>query len=182
MNGFGFNQKVGVNMTRGRQAESGLSPKGFFDVEIWRGGKLYHKELVPNGVTNIGKDTILDSFFRNQAPPTTWYLGFIDNAGFSALAPTDTMASHPGWTESVAYSEGTRPTWVTVAAASQSISNTTPATFSINGTATLYGVFAVDESTKSGTTGTLWATAPFASTIPVINGDILKITYTVNAT
>ncbi len=182
MNECGFNQEVGVNIDRGRGIDSDVKPRGYFDVEIWRYGKLYHKELVPNGVTNIGKDEILDSYFRNQAPPALWHLGFIDNAGFSALAATDTMASHAGWVESTAYSEANRPTWVTVAATAQSISNTTPATFSINGTATLFGIFAVDENTKGGTTGILWATAGFASTIPVINGDILKITYTVNAT
>jgi hypothetical protein len=176
----GFGQNVHVNIERGREVKNGFAPKGFFNVEIWRDGKLHHKELVPNGVTNIGKDTILDSFFRNQAPPTTWYLGFIDDP--ATLAATDTMAAHAGWTESTGYSEGTRPAWATVAAASQSITNSTPATFSINGTDTLHGVFAVDENTKGGATGTLWATAAFASPIPVINGDILKITYTVNAT
>ena len=177
-----FDQEVGVNIERARPVLSDIKPHGYFEVEVWRDGKLFRKERAPNGVTNIGKNTILDSFFRNIAPPTTWYLAFIDNAGFTALAAADTMASHAGWTEAVGYTEATRPTWVTVAAAAQSISNSTPATFSINGTATLFGIFTVDVVTKGGATGTLWATAAFTSPIPVINGDILKITYTVNAT
>lgn len=162
--------------------ESSFRPHGFFTVEHWRDGKMLSTQIALNGVTDIGKDTVLDSYFRNQAPPALWFLGFIDNAGFSALASTDTMSSHAGWTEATGYSEGNRPTWVTSAVSSQAISNPTPATFSITGTATLFGIFAVDNNTKGGTTGTLWATAAFVSPIPVINGDILKITYTVNAT
>lgn len=177
---FKFSQKVIANSERGRGAESSFRPHGFFTVEVWRDGKLHHKEIAPNGVTNIGKNTVLDTYFRNQAPPTTWFLAFIDDP--ATLAAADTMASHAGWTESQGYTEGTRPAWVTVAAASQAITNSTPATFTINATDTLFGIFAVDESTKGGTTGVLWATAAFASPIPVINGDILKITYTVNAT
>jgi hypothetical protein len=159
-----------------------FSPRGFFHVELIRDGKVIHKETAPNGVTNIGKDTILDSFFRNQAPPTTWYIGFIDQSGYTAVADADTMSSHAGWTEFTTYSEGVRQTWVTVAAASQSISNTTLATFNITGSGTLKGVFVADNSTKAGSTGTLWATALFAGDIPVSNTDIIKITYTVNAT
>jgi hypothetical protein len=159
-----------------------IRPKGFFHVEQWRDGKLIHKEVAPNGVTNEGKDKILDAYFRNQTQPTQWYLGFIDNAGFSALADTDTMSSHAGWAEATGYSEATRPAWTTTAAASQSITNPTPATFNITGVATLKGIFVPSDNTKSGTTGDLWATALFAGNIPVDNGDIIKITYTVNAT
>lgn len=157
-------------------------PHGFFNIELIRDGKTIHEERIPNGVTNVGKDGILDSFFRNQAPPTNWYIGFINNAGFSAVADTDTMASHAGWAEFTTYSEATRPEWVTGAAASQSITNGTPATFNITGTATLQGVFITTDNTKSGVVGVLWATALFTGTIPVTNGDIIKITYTVNAT
>jgi hypothetical protein len=173
MNEFGFNQKVDVTIER-------QSFTGYFDIEIWRGGKLFHTERAKNGVVNIGKDSILDWAFRNQTQPTTWYLGLMNTGATEAAA--DTMSSHAGWTEVTAYTEGTRPAWTTVAAASQSITNTTSTDFSINGSATLYGIFATSDNTKSGTTGTLWATAAFASEIPVVNTDILKITYTVNAT
>jgi hypothetical protein len=53
-------------------------------------------------------------------------------------------------------------------------------TFTINASATLYGLFISSVSTKSGTTGTLWATAAFTSTKAVSSGDTLKITYTVS--
>lgn len=178
-----FGQKVGARMERNRGSESSFNPEGYYTLEQWRDGKLFKTYKLKNGVTNLGKNTILTSFFFNTAPPATWYLGLIDNAGFTALDDiNDVMGSHTGWTESTVYSEVTRPAWGTTAAAAQSITNPTPATFSITGVATLKGIFTVDENTKSGSTGTLWATALFAGDIPVANADILKITYSVNAT
>ncbi len=91
------------------------------------------------------------------------------------------MSSHAGWTEFTTYSDATRVAWTTVAAASESITNTTVSTFNINGSGTVKGIFVTSVSTKSGTTGTLWSTAAFTSPVPVSNGDQLKITYTVNA-
>lgn len=179
---FGFNQEVGACIERPRTLKDSFKPHGYFTIEVIRKDKTIHRELVPNGVTNEGKDTILDSFFRNQAQPALWYLGLIDNAGTPALAAGDTMSSHAGWTEAVGYAEAVRPTWVTVAAASQSITNSVAATFTSNGSATLYGIFVPSDSAKSGTAGILWATAPFSAPIPIANLDVLKITYTVNAT
>ena len=178
-----FGQEVGARMERNRNPNSNFTPEGHFVLEQWRDGKLFKTYKLKNGVTNLGKNTILTSFFFNTAPPVTWYLGLIDQAGFTALDDVnDIMSSHTGWAEATGYTEVTRPIWVTTAAASQSITNPTPATFSISATATLKGIFTVDENTKSGTTGTLWATALFAGDIPVANLDILKITYSVNAT
>ena len=148
---------------------------GYFHLEKWRDGRLvYEEKNIPNGVVNLGKNDVLDVYFFNATQSPTWFLGFIDNAGFSALADTDTAASHAGWGEATGYSESNRPTWVTTAAASQSITNPTPATFSITGTATLKGLAIWNDNTKSGSAGLLWATALFA-------GDIIKISYTVNA-
>lgn len=156
-------------------------PCGEFIVEHYRKGKLIGKYKLQNGVTNIGLDTVLDIMFGATAKISTWYLGLIDNAGFTALAAGDTMASHPGWTEYTAYSEANRPTWGTGSASGQSITNATPEEFNITGTTdVLNGMFAVSDNTKGGSSGVLWATASFTSTIPVDNGDLLKLTYTVS--
>lgn len=176
-----FGHKVSVQIERPRKLESSFRPHGYFHITLERDGKIIHEETVANDVVNVGKNAILDSYFRNQAPPTNHYLAFIDAAAFSALAAGDTMGSHAGWAEATGYSEGTRPEWVTTAAASQLITNPTPATFTISGTATLKGLFAVTENTKSGSSGVLWATVLFAGDIPVAAADILKISYTVNA-
>ena len=180
---FKFGQSVSAQLERHRLPKSKIGFEGHFILEQWRDDKLFKTYKLKNGVVNEGKDDILDSYFRNQAPPTTWYLSLIDNAGFTALDDAnDTAASHPGWSEATGYTEAQRPTWATTAPSAQSITNPTPATFTISSTQTLKGIFAITDDVKSGGGGVLWATALFAGDIPVANLDILKITYSVNAT
>lgn len=157
-----------------------IGVKGRFKIEHIRNGVVLDTITFDNTVVNEGKNKLLDVFFRNQTQIATWYIGLMDNAGYASNPVTDTMSSHAGWAESVAYAEAVRQTWSVDAAASQQISNgVTAATFSINATATLRGIFVASNSTKSGTTGTLWSTALFPSTLAVANGDSVKITYTV---
>lgn len=159
-----------------------LGIRGKFKVELIRNGLVLATTFFPNTVVNEGKNKLLDVFFRNQTQIATWYIGLMDNTGYSSNPVTDTMSSHAGWAECTGYSESVRQTWVVDAAASQQIVNgTTVATFSINATNTLRGIFVASNSTKGGTTGTLWATALFPSTLAVANGDQVKITYTVAA-
>lgn len=130
-----------------------------------------------NGITNQGKNSLLDIMFHAATQITTWYLGLMDNSGYSAEAAADTLASHAGWTEFTSYS-GNRKEWTEGAASSQSITNGTPVEFTMSAGGTLKGIFLCSVST--GTSGTLWATAAFGSTVTVSNGDVLKVTYTVN--
>jgi hypothetical protein len=185
-NEFEMGQQVSASVVRQKgRADPGsdFKPKGFFTVEhLDKDGNIKGIYKMPNGVTNVGKDHVLNTQFNAGTPVNPWFIGIIDNSGFTALAAADTMASHAGWNEFTTYSEATRVDWAEDAASGQAISNSTPATFNITGSGTLNGVFLNSISTKSGTTGTLWATASFASTIPVVNTDQLKITYTVTAT
>jgi hypothetical protein len=155
---------------------------GQVGYEHIRGGKiLIPKMWVPNGITNIGRDTILNTMFNSltQTAQSSWCIGIIDNASFTALAGTDTMASHAGWIENSAYSEANRVQWGPGSSSGQTVTNATAATFDITGTATLQGVFLTSNNTISGTTGLLWTTALFASPIPVTNGDQIKISYSI---
>lgn len=160
-----------------------LGLKGKYRLEIFRAGMLLKALEGPNGITNAGKDSILDVYFSDatQIAAASWYIGLIDSSGFTSLAAGDTMSSHSGWNEFTSYSEGTRVAWGPGNPSSQSITNSTAATFNINGSGTVKGVFVVSNSTKGGTTGTLWATATFSADVPVTNGDQLKVTYTVSA-
>ena len=163
-----------------REKKRSLQLQGRWKAECYGDdGKLKWVEEVPNGITDIGINAILDIAFRNQTQIATWYAGLIDNSGFTALAAADTMASHAGWSESVAYSDANRITWSTIAAASRLITNTTTMDFSINATATINGIFITSDNTKSGTSGTLWSTASFSTTRSVVNGDTLRLTYSV---
>ena len=157
--------------------------KGKYYVEHYRNGELLGKYEVFNDITNVGKNYIFDVMFNDgtQIANNSWFIGLINLTSFSALAAGDTMSSHSGWIEFTAYSQSNRVAWGSGAAASQSVTNATPATFDMNGSGTVKGIFITSSNTKSGTTGTLWSTALFSADVPVVNGDQLKITYTLNA-
>jgi hypothetical protein len=177
-----FRDVASLRVERGPLLEpQGFRPAGKFKIEHRdKTGKLIGVYDVPNGIVDVGLNSILGVYFHSDTQITTWYIALVDNAGFSAFANADTMASHAGWTESTVYSNSTRVSWGPGASASRSITNSTTADFTINGTATLKGIFITSNSTKGGTTGTLWSTAAFGSTVSVNNGDTLKITYTVS--
>lgn len=171
-----------ARLFRGRQApQSKLPLSGRFFVEHFdKDGNKKGEQSFPNGIVDVGLNHILATQFNAGTPVTTWYVALINNAGFSALAAADTMASHAGWAETSAYTEGTRVEWTEGTPAARSITNGTALDFSINATVTVYGVFVTSVNTKGGSTGTLWATAAFSSPVSATNGDTLKVTYTVS--
>lgn len=181
---FRFLGNAVSKLTRKRKADVNFLPKGKWVVEHRdKDGNLKGTYDFPNDITNQGKNSIFEVYFHDgtQIASSSWFIGLISSSGYSALAAADTMSSHAGWTEFTGYSESTRQAWGPGTAASQSITNATPATFSINSSGTVKGIFVVSNSTKSGTTGTLWSTALFSADVPVTNGDELKVTYTVSA-
>lgn len=155
-------------------------PAGRFVVQHWRAGVLIALIEFPNGITDVGLNHLLQTEFGSGTQVTTWSIGIVDNSGFTAFAAADTASSHTGWNEFTNYSQSTRVTWGAGTASARAITNASPATFDITGGGTLKGIFVTTLSTKSGTTGTLWSTAAFASTVTVVNGDQLKVTYTVS--
>jgi hypothetical protein len=162
-----------------------LNLKGQFHIE--------HRDLFgnlkaiydfPNAETDVGKDLLLDVMFNDvtQIANNSWFVGLIDNSGFTALADADTMASHTGWTEFTNYSETTRVAWGSGASSGQTVTNASPITFNISGAGgTVRGIFVVSNSSKSGGSGTLWSTGLFSASVPVTSGDQLKLTYSVSA-
>jgi hypothetical protein len=172
---------------------SGLCPANFvaggtFGVECVNaaGERQWYEEAVKNGVTDVGIASFLNVYLRAQTQLSNWYIGLIDNAGFTALAAGDTMASHGGWSEvaSANYSDSTRVLWSAGAASGGAVVNGTTSDFHmVNGSAlTVKGLFLVSDSTKLGTAGVLFATAAFTGGTQVVNnGDTLKVTYTVSA-
>ena len=156
--------------------------KGHFHVEHYdKAGSLKATYRFPNGIKDVGLDKILEDMFNDGTGSEPWFLGLIDNSGFTSDPVGDTMASHAGWTEFQTYTEAVRQEWTTGTATSRSITNSATVDFSINATVTLQGIFVVDVSAHSpGNTGTLWSTALFPSTVAAVMGDTLKITYTVS--
>lgn len=183
MDCLNLNQQTDVVLERNRGLENDelKKIKGKFKVEHFNAkNELLGTHYFDNGVTNVGRDDILNVYFDSGTQKTAWYMGLIDNSGFSALSATDTAASHSGWTEFTSYSGGARGTWGVGASSGQSVTNASAVTFSITGSGTVYGIFIISNSTLSGTSGMLWATGGFTSTVPVTNGDQLKVTYTIS--
>jgi hypothetical protein len=136
----------------------------------------------PNSIVDEGVHHIFDTEFNSGSQITTWYVGLIDNSGFSTFATSHTLASHAGWSENTNYSEANRVTWNSDAAATRAITNGNTADFSINASGNLKGIFISSNNVKStGNTGTLMSEAAFSSVVAVSNGDTLKVTYTITA-
>jgi len=155
-------------------------------MEHYRKGELIGVHHTLNNITNDGVNTLFNVMFNSatQIAQNAWYIGFIDNAGSPTVDNGDLMNSHGAWTEFIAYSQSTRVSWTsgTATAGVRTVTNASACVFNINGGGgTVFGIFVTSGSAKSGTTGKLWATAPFAAPVPVSSGDQLNITYTTSA-
>jgi len=152
---------------------------GYFELVFHDAqGRLLGTRRCSNGITNGGRDLVLNTMFRSATQIPTWSIGIIDNASFVALGNTDTMGSHSGWIENTDYDESTRQTWVTVAAALQAIESASAALFTFNASVTIQGLFITSSNTKSGVDGTLWATAEFdEGSIALTAGATVSIIY-----
>lgn len=155
---------------------------GRYRVEcVGADGQVRWVDYIDNLVTTAGKNDLLDKYLAGSAYTAAWYLGLISSSGYTAVAAGDTSASHAGWTESTAYSNGTRPapSWGAAAAGSKA---STATAFNINGTDTIKGAFLITNSTKGGSTGVLYSAGLFSGgDRAVVNGDTLNVTYTASA-
>ena len=105
-------------------------------------GNLKWEAESHNLVVNVGLKDMNEKYFTGSAYTAAWYIGLYGAAASNNPAAGDTAASHTGWTEVTTYSQATRPaaTFGTSTTADPSvISNSgSPASFSINGTTTVY--------------------------------------------
>ena len=158
---------------------------GVYHVECHdKDGNLKWSADTKNLVVNAGLAYMAGTALTSVAQITTWYIGLYGAGASNTPAAGDTMSSHAGWTEVVAYSNATRvaATFVTATTANPSVvtNAASPATFNINGTTTVGGAFLTSGSAKSGTTGTLFSAADFAAPgdRSVVSGDVISVTYT----
>lgn len=141
-------------------------------------GTIAWTERIKNGVTNTGMNNMLDVYFNSGSQSANWYIGLIDNSGYSGVAASDTISSHAGWTENTDYTESNRVAWGNGSASGQAVTNASAAEFSINASITIKGAFVVNQNTKGGTTGTLYSTGVLAGTQALSSGQTLRVTYT----
>jgi hypothetical protein len=165
-------------------AGSGAAGGGVFYFECYdKDGNLKWTNRAKNLVTNQGLQDMNTQYFKGAAYTAAWYIGLVDNAGFTAYAAADTMASHAGWSETTAYSGTDRATatFGTATTADPSVIDNagSQASFSITGTVTVRGAFLTATQDNSTNTGVLFSVADFESpgNRDVVNGDTLLVKY-----
>jgi len=173
----------GVRAKKGRGLDGAVGVMGRWQITCRdKHGNLKWTDVIENLVTNAGLNYLLDAGLSGGTQVTSWYVGLTD--GTPTAAAGDTMASHAGWTEVTAYDESTRVAWSDGGVSNQSVSNSGSAaefTISTNST-TVGGAFLVSNSTKGGTTGTLYAVGAFsAGDKQLDDSDVLTVTATFTA-
>jgi hypothetical protein len=161
----------------------GAAGGGVFHFKCYdKDGNLKWEDSAKNLVVNAGLQDMNTQYFKGASYTAAWYIGLVNNAGFTAYNSGDTLASHTGWTESTDYSGGNRATatFGTATTADPSvISNSgSPAAFSITGTVTVRGAFLCNVQSNASTSGLLFSVSDFTGgSRAVVNGDTLNVTY-----
>jgi hypothetical protein len=175
---------VNAGVETNKIAGENMSAKGRFIVECFdKDGNLKWREDNENLVVNVGLQDMNTKYFSGSSYTAAWYIGLYGAGASNTPAAGDTMSSHAGWTENTTYSNATRPQAVfgTATTANPSVisNSASVAVFNINGTTTVGGAFLVSNSTKGGSTGTLFSASDFQSPgdRAVVNGDTLNVTY-----
>lgn len=176
---------VGCTVDKNSGVSESSVGKGVYKVQcIGADGQIKWEEEMSNLTTNVGRQNMNAVYFSSSSATATWYLGLVDGASAPTYANGDTALTHTGWTENTGYSNATRVTCTfgTATTASPSVitNSASPAAFTMNATSTIAGAFLISNSTKGGTTGTLFSEASFSSpgNRSVVSGDTLNVTYT----
>jgi hypothetical protein len=149
-------------------------------------GALKWEAEEDNLVVNVGLQYMCGTALTSVTQVTSWFIGLYGSGATNSPAAGDTMSSHAGWTEVTDYSQATRVacTFATATTANPSVATNSAsvAAFTINATTTVGGAFLVSNSTKGGTTGTLFSAADFSAPgdRAVTSGDTLNVTYTLS--
>ncbi len=179
---------LGATVQRAVSHFDELLIKGKFIAECRdSSGKLKWRDEITNTVVTVGKNSMLDNFLAGSSFTQTGpFMGLISSVGFSAIAASDTMTSHPGWTEAgnanAPTYTGTRKTCVWSVAAAGAKALSAALTFAIGSTGTVKGAFLVlaagAVNTIDNTAGTLFSAGLFGGgDRPVGSGDTLSVSY-----
>lgn len=179
--------QMAAGLVMGQRATEQAAATGVYTIQCFDAqGALKWEAKSKNLVVNVGLQDMNAKYFTGSAYTAAWYIGLYGAGASNNPAASDTMSSHAGWTEIVPYSNATRPvcTFGTPTTANPSVAtnSASPASFSINATATVGGAFLTSNNTKSGTTGILYSAADFGSPgdRSVANGDILNVSYSLS--
>jgi len=167
---------------------------GIFTIHHYREGKEIGKILSPNLVPSEGLDFFLNSTIRGGSQISSWYVSlFKSNTTPQAGNTCAEFYGTDGHTELTEFTEVTRQAWNHEAPAAGDPSgrmstnaNSTLATFTVDtlgGATTIYGA-TISSSTldANDAAGTLLAATRFASSRLILEGDVLKVEYSITAT
>jgi hypothetical protein len=149
-------------------------------------GNLKWADKNHNLCTDQGLEHLLDVAFSDATQITDWYVAIFESDHTPAAGNTYAV---PGYTESTAYNEATRPAWTEAGVSAKAITNSAnKATFTMNATKTIYGAALVGGGTAATTRkntaggGKLFNLAQFSSGFKVVeSADVLKVTITLTA-
>ena len=183
-----FGDAVDATVSRGAGQTDQVGLEGVYTFECFDAqGNLKWADQIDNLTTNVGRKSLLDSYFANTGGGAV-VMGL---KGTGTAAYTDTQASHSGWlevggTNAPTYS-GTRktPAFSAATSANPSVLVTSAAVvFSMTGSGTVAGAFINigGSSTIDSTTGTLFSAGDFtAGSKTVTSGDTINVTYQLSA-
>jgi len=180
--GFGVNVDLIINPVTSYR----VGYKNTYTVECFApDGSLKWVEKRCNLVTEEGLDDALNQYLKGSGYTAAFYVGLIDNSIFSAIGATNvasdisvTVATN-GWIEFDDYSEAVRQVLTLGTVASQEVDNSaSKASFNIDATGSLNGVFLATTNTIGGTAGVLYGLVSFPSVRPVGNGDVVNVAVT----
>lgn len=152
---------------------------GHFDADgVWhRGSEIVDHFEYDNLVVDQGLTSMLGVYLGAATQLPNWYCGLFEG-NYTPVAGVTASTIASASTETTAYTSATRVAYTPAAAAAKSITNSASrATFVFNADKTIYGAFLISDSTKSGTSGTLFSAARFTSSKTVANLDELLLTY-----
>jgi hypothetical protein len=192
----GFGDNAIATLQANAIIPEGMGVDGQYIVECRdAAGNLKWNEEFPNLVVAVGKELMLNTLLRTSGTYTTVgpFLGLINNS--TTFAAADTMTSKT-WTELTTYTVGGSAVRGTAVFAAASSSGTTPSnvttstataiTYTMTGSATVYGCFLVTGtgavSTISSTAGVLYSEGNFSTAKTVTSGDTVTVTYSTTAT
>jgi hypothetical protein len=191
----GFGDNAVATLQANASIPEGMGIDGHYHVECRDAeGNLKWNEEFPNLVVAVGKELLLNTLLRGSAYTTVGpFLGLISNS--TTFAAADTMTSKT-WTELTTYTVSGSAVRGTAVFAAATSTGTTPSnvtsstataiTYTMTGSATVYGCFLVTGtgavSTISSTAGTLYSEGNFSTAKTVTSGDTVSVTYSTTAT
>ena len=183
-----FGDSVEATVIRNAGSTELFGLEGVYTAECYDAqGNLKWSDTIENLTTNIGRQSLLNSYFANTGGGAI-VMGLM---GTGTPAYTDTQASHGTWLEVGAANaptySGTRktPSFSSATNANPSVLTTSAAVvFSMTGSGTVAGAFinVGGSSTIDNTTGVLFSAGDFtAGSKTVTSGDTINVTYTLSA-